>query len=232
MGLIYFREWIVNVSRGGLILSCPSGMLFKPADITQAEEQRDRAKDAEAGVDTTPVERNATNGPGDEGERDNARAGDESEMQDPFIADGVDQRSDKSDGDDQMPEGQPVSSVGHERIVAVGDGDAFVNAAQPGLESGFTAGGRRWSYVEDAVEHSRFALKRECGETAQHKADDEECHPDADAEQQRGSRGIGHWESHSEYMSQSGSSGCRADYRDRYNPEQRGQVSFLILRAR
>ena len=50
------------------------------------------------------------------------------------------ERADEGDGDDEVGEGKPVGAVGHEGVVAVGVDDAFVDAAEPGVEGGFAAG--------------------------------------------------------------------------------------------
>lgn len=59
-------------------------------DISEADEERNDAEDAEAAVDQAPVRGYAPDGSGDEGERDDARAGDDSELKNPFIGDGID----------------------------------------------------------------------------------------------------------------------------------------------
>jgi len=103
-----------------------------------------------------PVEGDAADRTGDEGERTDTGAGNESEVEYPFVADRIRLRTDESYSDDEMAEGKPVCAVGHEGIVAVGDSDAFVHAAEPAVELGFVASGRCRGYVKDAIEGCGF----------------------------------------------------------------------------
>lgn len=110
-------------------------------DVAEADEKGDNPDEAEGAVDESPVGRYPTDGSGDEGERDDACAGDDAELKDPFVADRVDEWTEEGDGDDDMGKGQPVRAVGHEWVGPVGFDNALVHAAEPGVERGF-AGGR------------------------------------------------------------------------------------------
>ena len=75
------------------------------ADVVEADEERDDADDTEAAVDEAPVGRYPPDGSGNEGERNYTGTGDDTELQYPLVADGVDERTDEGDGDDEMGEG-------------------------------------------------------------------------------------------------------------------------------
>ncbi len=65
-----------------------------------AEKKRHAAEDAEAAIDETPGERYSPDRSGDERERNDAGAGDESEIEEPAIADRIAVRADECDGED------------------------------------------------------------------------------------------------------------------------------------
>lgn len=100
-------------------------------DVVEADEEGDGSEDAEAGVDETPGERDAAHRAGDEGERKHADAGDDSELQDPFVADGVDEWADEGDCEDEVGEGQPVSAVGEEWCADAVVEQSLVDAVDP-----------------------------------------------------------------------------------------------------
>jgi len=148
--------------------------------VVEADEERDCPEDAKAAVDEAPVGLYAPDWPGDEGERNDAGTGDDAELEYPFVSDGIDQRTDEGDGDDEMSECQPVSSVGHEGVGLVGTDDAVVNAAEPGVKGWFAGRWRRRTHMEDLIEDCGFALQREGGDAAQDQSDDEEDEPETD----------------------------------------------------
>jgi hypothetical protein len=53
------------------------------------DEEAEAAEDAEAAVDEAPIEGDAADGPGDQGEEGDAGAGDETPGEKPFVADGI-----------------------------------------------------------------------------------------------------------------------------------------------
>ena len=64
----------------------------------------------------TPGEGDASDGTGDQGERNDRDAGDQAELEDPFVADGVAQGAEKGNGEDKVRKGEPVGSVGEEWV--------------------------------------------------------------------------------------------------------------------
>jgi len=63
--------------------------VFQVFDAVEADEQGDSSEDAEATVDESPGERDATELAGDEGEGYYGDAGDDTELDDPLVADGI-----------------------------------------------------------------------------------------------------------------------------------------------
>src|SRR5579863_7072803 len=157
---------------------------LETADITQADEERYDADDAEAAIDEAPVERNAANGSGDEGQWKNTDTGDDSEDEDPFVANRIDERAEESKSNDEVPEGEPVGAVGHEGVVAIRVHNSPVHAAQPDVKSGLGPQWRGGGYVEDPIQGGRFMFQREGGDAAQDEARDEKGEPDSDSSDQ------------------------------------------------
>jgi hypothetical protein len=155
----------------------------------EADEEGDRSEDAEAAVDDTPDGRDAADWAGDEGERDDGCTSDYAELEHPFVADGIAQRAEERYGEDKVGEGEPVGSVGKERIVEIGVEEGGVNPCNPqgdgvrkkgiGFEEGCQPGG--------------FLLEREGGEAAEDQAKDEEGEPEADGPEQFGFGLAGRW---------------------------------------
>jgi len=146
----------------------------------KADKERYDPNDPEAAVDQTPVKRDTPHRPGDEGKGNYAGAGNESELEYPLVADGVDERTNEGDCDYEVGEGEPVCSIGHEGVGPVGLDDAFVNAAEPCVESWLTGSRTDWVDVENAVRGGSLALKGESGDATKNQPNDEENEPDAD----------------------------------------------------
>jgi hypothetical protein len=163
--------------------------LLDLADVAEADEEGDDADDAEATVDKAPPGRDSAERAGDQGEGQNAEAGDYAEYQYPLVANGIAERAEECDRDDDVGECQPVGAVGHEGVIAVGVYDAVMHATQPGMESGFATDRCRGN-AEDVIEDCSFALQREGGEPAEQQANDKKGKPDADPAQERLHRGL------------------------------------------
>ena len=144
------------------------------ADVAEADEERDHADYAEAAVDEAPVGRDSADGTGDQGERNDSDAGDDAELQDPFVADWIDEPAKEGDGDDQVSEGWPVGAVRHEWVGLVRMDDTLMDAAEPGVEGGFAVEWGCGCDVEDLVEECGFAFEGEGCDAADHQPNDEE----------------------------------------------------------
>lgn len=77
--------------------------MFDAANVIETDQKRDDSDHSKAAVDEPPIRRNSADGTGDQREMKNAQAG----------------------------EGEPVGSIRHERVIAIGlnspDGGAGVN---------------------------------------------------------------------------------------------------------
>jgi len=110
--------------------------VFNVADVVEADEEGDDAENSEGAVDETPVRRYSTDGARNKGQRNDASAGDDAELEYPLVADGVDEGTNEGDGDDKVGESEPVGAVGHKGVGPVGTDNAFVDAAKPGVKGG------------------------------------------------------------------------------------------------
>jgi hypothetical protein len=150
--------------------------LLEALDAVEADEKGDGSEDAEAAVDGTPEGRDAAEGAGDEGERNDGDASDHAELEHPFVADGIAQRAEEGDGQDEVGEGEPVGSVGEERVVEVGVKESGVNSCDPKDDRV----GKDGIGVEEGCQPGGFLLEREGGEAAEDEPKDEEGEPEAD----------------------------------------------------
>jgi len=77
---------------------------FQLPGLAGNKKEDGSADESEAAVDEAPVERDAADGTGDEGKKEDADARDEAPRDDPLVADGVEVRADERDGDDDVGE--------------------------------------------------------------------------------------------------------------------------------
>ena len=148
------------------------------------EVERDEAGYSEGAIDEAPPDGDAADFAEDEGVRNDEEAGDDAEIDDPEVADGIPEGADESDGDDEMAEGEPVSAVEHEGIAGVGVEDAGVNGLDP-----FADGGWKFEAMNEAMEEVQFADERDGGGAADEEAEDNDDEPEADAKEERGAVG-------------------------------------------
>ncbi len=106
-------------------------LFFKSFDVAKADEERDGSEDAEAGVNEPPQGWDATERAGYESEGKHSQAGDKAELENPLVADGVTQRTEEDYGEDEVGEGEPVGSVGEERVVDAVLVQRVVDANEP-----------------------------------------------------------------------------------------------------
>jgi hypothetical protein len=104
---------------------------LKLFNVSLADNQRNRAYDSEAAVDQTPVEGDTAYIAGDERQRHNTCARDQTESDHPFVPYWIPHRSDKSYRDDEMGKGQPVRSICDERISLIRYRQGIANRSQP-----------------------------------------------------------------------------------------------------
>jgi len=155
-------------------------MAFKVFDAVETDEKGDGTEDAEAAVDETPGEGDASEWSGDEGQGNDCDAGDDAELKDPLVADGVAQGAEEGDGEDEVGEGQPVGSVGEEGVMEVGVEERGVNSCDP-KSDGVGKNGIR---VEERRQPASFLFEREGGDAAENQSGDEEREPDANGTKQ------------------------------------------------
>jgi hypothetical protein len=135
-------------------------------------EEAEAAENAKATVDEAPIEGYAADGTGNEREQGDARAGDKSEGKEELIADRVDPRANEGNTDDEVREGEPVCSVGKERIVGVRISEREVDTVEPGVEL--------WgvlSQVEvssNAGDEGELVLEREGCDAAKEETEDDD----------------------------------------------------------
>ena len=101
-------------------------------------------------------------------------------MHDPFVADGIAQGAEEGDGEDEVGEGEPVGSVGEERVVEVGVEDGGVNSCDPKDHRI----GEDGVGVEEGCQPGGFLLEREGSEAAEDEASEEERKPELDGSEE------------------------------------------------
>ena len=105
------------------------------------DQERNSAEDAEAAIDEAPRHGDASDRSGDEGKRDHAGARDQTKLDNPLVADGVNIGTDERDGDDNVRERQPVGAVRQERVARVCGAECGFDSFKPreqtdGLDEG------------------------------------------------------------------------------------------------
>ena len=154
------------------------------------EEERDDADDAEGAIDQSPPDGDAADFTEDEGVRNDEEAGDDAEIDDPEVADGIAEWTDENDGDDEMAEGEPVGAVEHEWIAGVGVEDAGVDGLDP-----FADGGRKIEAMNEAMEEAKFGDEGDGSGAADEEAEDDDGEPEADLPEKGFFSGCG-WAAH------------------------------------
>lgn len=152
--------------------------------MAEADEKRDGSDDAEGAIDESPEERNPAEGAGDEGQSKNRGAGDHSELQDPLIANRIEEGADEGNGEDEVGEGKPVCSVGQEWGVDAVVIEGLMDALDP-HDDGLR---QEWVCVEQSDEEFGFAYQREGSDAAEYQSDDKRREPDADGAKVLGGR--------------------------------------------
>lgn len=138
-------------------------------DAVEADEKRDGPEYAEAAVDETPGQRDPSELAGDKGEGNDRDAGDDTELEDPFVADGIAQGAEERDGEDEVREAKPVGAIGEEWVVDVVDVECRVNPLKP--ECDFI--GEYRIFANKFSQPSGFLFEREGGEAAEDQSSDE-----------------------------------------------------------
>jgi hypothetical protein len=87
--------------------------------LQSAEQKRYSSEDSKTAVKEPPRDRDFMYMPCDESKRDHTSAGYETEGDHPLVTNGIAIRTDEGNGNDQMGERQPISSISKERKVLV-----------------------------------------------------------------------------------------------------------------
>jgi hypothetical protein len=150
---------------------CP----FETVDETQTDEKRDGSEDAETAVNETPEQRDVTERAGDESEGNDRDAGDDAELKNPPVADGVAHGTDERDCKNKMGEGKPVGPIGEERVAKGVIVEGVMDSCNP--KDDLVGNNRMGS--EEGRQPSGFMFERKGGEAAEDQAEDEEGQPEA-----------------------------------------------------
>ena len=146
----------------------------------EADEKRNASENSEAAVDKTPGEGDASDGTGDQGERNHRDAGDQAELEDPLVTDGVSQRTDEGNGEDKVGEAQPVGSVGEEWVSDAVVEECCVNLVKPEEK----ATGQCGISVNKVSQPAGFPFECEGGEAAEDQSRNENGKPSANGVEQ------------------------------------------------
>lgn len=90
--------------------------MLKHSNRAPAKQQGDAPEDSETAVDQPPGERDASNLPGDERQRDDPGTGDETEGDHPLVAHRIDKGTDERSSNREVREGEPIGAVSKKRI--------------------------------------------------------------------------------------------------------------------
>ena len=161
--------------------------LVQPAASRRRTQRRARRRGThprtQRAVHEPPAQGDPPDLPGDQREGDDARAGDEPEVDHPDVPDGVAERPEERHGDHEVGEGEPVGAVGEERMPPVRLGERVPRPQDPGREARRLRG--RGVRHSRAREEPQFRLEGERGQAAQDEADDEDPEDDADRSRMR-----------------------------------------------
>ncbi len=151
-------------------------MVFQLSDFSQADEEGHGSEDAEAAVHEPPEGWDAAERTRDQRQRQDADARENAELENPLIADGVGERAEEGDGEDQVREGEPVGAIGEEGRAQALLGERDVDAIDPGDDWGR----QKWVGCEQAGEERSLIQQREGSDAGEDEAGDEDAKPDAD----------------------------------------------------
>ena len=138
-------------------------------DAIEADDKRDDSEDPEAAVDETPGQGDASELARDKGERNDCDAGDDAELEDPLVADGIAPGAEEGNGKDKVREAKPVGSIGEKWVVDVVGMECCVNPLKPQSD---VIGQYRIS-ASKFSQPGRFLFERESGEAAEDQSGDE-----------------------------------------------------------
>lgn len=148
--------------------------LFEAPGAAQCEEQGNDTEYAEGTIDKAPPNRNAANCAKDEGIRNYEKTGDDAEVNDPNVAEGIVHWANERNSDHEMTKGEPVGAVKHEGVAGVRVENAGVNAAHP-----FENWRSEIQACGDPVDEVGLGDERDGGGPADDQADDNDGKPEA-----------------------------------------------------
>jgi hypothetical protein len=138
-------------------------------DSVEADEERDGPEDPEAAVDETPGQGDASELARDKGEQNDCDAGDDAELEDPFVADGIAPGAEEGNGKDKVREAKPVGSIGEKWVVDAVGMERCVNLLKPECDV-------IWQHrilSSNLSQPGRFLIERKGGEAAEDQSSDE-----------------------------------------------------------
>jgi hypothetical protein len=100
-------------------------------DSVETDEKRDGSEDAKAAVDETPAQGDASELARDKGEGNDCDAGDDAELEDPLVADGIAPGAEEGNGKDKVREAKPVGSIGEKWVIDAVGVERCVNPLKP-----------------------------------------------------------------------------------------------------
>ena len=147
---------------------------FKEHGVSANQQQWNDAEDAEATINQPPVKRNLSNRACDQRQRNHSKTRDDPERHDPGVTYRIAVRTDEGYRNDDVREGQPVCSIGDERILRVRLAQAFTDDRNPMLESDIVRRRRGRIYSHDRTQDSKLCLQRKCRQSAEDDGNYEE----------------------------------------------------------
>src|SRR5450759_938871 len=97
------------------------------ANIFVRQPQWNNTDHAERAIDQLPAEGNVAQWAKDQRERQDQKASYHSKFDPPNVFDGIAQRANKGNRNDDVRKAQPIRAVGHKWIVLISDGDGLMD---------------------------------------------------------------------------------------------------------
>ncbi len=161
--------------------------VIEQMQVVPAEQEREGVKEGDGGVKVAPEERDTAEGAGDDDEQKHADAGEEAEVDDPAVAEGIAVGAEEEEGEEDVGEGEGVCAEGKEGGGGGGRGQGEVDAEDP-IEKG-GSGAEVGGAGKEVEEGLRLAQQGKAGEAFEEQAGHQKGEAEADAGEEARSLG-------------------------------------------
>lgn len=155
--------------------------MFEDKDRSPANQEWNASEDAEAAVHQSPGEWDTADGAGDEGKRNDARARNQPEGDEPIVAHRIYKWTNEGDRNDEVSEGEPIGAVRKKGIGSVHRLHSLVNAFDPREQACGHGDGPQAVRLNQGEKALELGLERKRRNAAQDQAGYEYDEPDTNA---------------------------------------------------